>query len=138
MGAVFAALVATRVAAEGRADPRVDYMIQCQGCHLADGSGLPGAVPPLQGRLGRFLEVPGGRAFLVKVPGSAQSALDDARLASVLNWMIRRFGPKTVAARFRPYDAAEVARWRREPLVDVAAERARIVSRIDAADRASR
>ena len=84
-----------------------------------DGSGPGQGVPDLRGQVGRFLGVPGGRAYLVRVPGSAQAPLDDAALAAVLNWMIRGFGPEAVAKSFRPYDAAEVARYRGQPLVDV-------------------
>ena len=50
--------------------------------------------------MGTFLTVPGGREYLVRVPGSAQSPLSDAELARVLNWMIRAFGPPAIAADF--------------------------------------
>ncbi len=112
--------------------PHVDYMLQCQGCHLADGRGSPGAVPSLVDRIGLFLTVPEGRAFLVQVPGSAQSPLDDAALAGVLNWMIRSYGPARIARDFRPYEAAEVARYRSRPLIDVEARRRELIARIDA------
>lgn len=105
----------------------VQYMLECQGCHLADGSGSPGAVPDLRGSVGRFLGVPGGRAYLAQVPGSAQSALSDADLAAVLNWMVRRFGPESAARRLEPYTAAEVARHRASPLVEVEARRAELI-----------
>jgi mono/diheme cytochrome c family protein len=120
------------VAGAAAADPHVDYMIECQGCHLPDGSGKPGAVPTLRDSMGRFVEVPGGRAFLVQVPGSAMSPLSDARLAAVLNWMIREFGPEDAARRLRPYDAAEVAVWRSKPLVDVEATRAALIASMSA------
>ncbi len=110
--------------------PEVDYLLHCQGCHLPDGSGKPGAVPSLVDSMGRFLEVPGGREFLVRVPGSAQAALDDAALAELLNWMIRRFGPTRVAADFEAYAAPEVGRLRREPLTDVAATRRALLARM--------
>jgi mono/diheme cytochrome c family protein len=116
---------------EARAeDPRIDYMLHCQGCHLPDGSGAPGAVPSLRDSIGRFLEVPGGRAFLVRVPGSAMSALDDAALASVLNWMIGQFGPQA-ASGFTPFDADEVTRYRSRPLVDVEATRHELLRQLD-------
>jgi hypothetical protein len=115
-------------------DPRIDYMLQCQGCHLGDGTGLPGSVPSLSGEIGLYLKVPDGRSYLVRVPGSAQSTLDDGALASVLNWMIREFGPADVARDFRPYEAQEVARWRSEPLIDVAGERRKLAARIAALD----
>jgi hypothetical protein len=103
-------------------------MLQCQGCHLPDGSGSPGSVPDLRGELARFLHVPGGRSYLVQVPGSAQSPLSDAALAAVLNWMLRRFGPEAALRDFEPFDAEEVARARAAPaLVDVATRRAELL-----------
>ncbi len=95
-----AALVVTSVAAGALASPHNDYRLQCQGCHRPDGSGSIGGVPDLRDTMGLFLGVPGGREFLVRVPGSAQSPLTNARLAEVLNWMIAAFGPREVAARF--------------------------------------
>ncbi len=105
-------------------------MLHCQGCHLPDGSGMPGRVPDLRGELARFLDVPGGRAFLVRVPGSALSALDHGSLAAVLNWMLARFGPEASARGAPPYLAAEVARYRQDALLDVAGERGRLVRAI--------
>lgn len=129
-GPVAVLLLALVGAGAAGAGPASDYMLQCQGCHRADGAGF-GSVPDLRDHLGLFLEVPGGRAFLVQVPGSAQAPLDDAELAAVLNWMVGRFGPVRVAERFAPYTAAEVAGLRR-PLVDVSGTRAALVERIEA------
>jgi len=98
-------------------DARVDYMLECQGCHLQDGSGAPGQVPDLRGSIGRFVSVAGGRAYLIQVPGSAHSPLSDAALAEVLNWMILRFGP--TPPDFDRFTAEEVSLHRREPLVAV-------------------
>ena len=112
--------------------PEILYMLQCRGCHLPDGGGTPGVVPPLAGHVGRFLTVPGGREFLVRVPGSAQSPLSDAELAEVLNWIVRRFGPVEVARSFEPYTAAEVARVRRPPLTDVDSVRRALIEKIEA------
>jgi hypothetical protein len=126
----FACLFAATARAQ---DPRVDYMLQCQGCHLADGSGSPGAVPDLRGSLARFLAVPGGREYLVRVPGAAQSVLSDQRLAAVLDWMIREFGPAEAAADLAPYRAEEIARWRADPYLEVQTVRRELLSRIDAA-----
>jgi mono/diheme cytochrome c family protein len=110
--------------------PRVNYMLQCQGCHGAEGRGAPGTVPSLAG-VGRFLRVPGGREYLVRVPGSSQAALTDAELAEVLNWMVREFDPHD----FVPYDAAEVARVRRPPLDDVEGVRRELLREIEGASR---
>ncbi len=113
--------------------PQIHYMLQCQGCHRADGSGSPGAVPSLTGYRGRFLTVPGGREYLVRVPGSAQSPLSDADLARVLNWMIRAFGPPAIAADFEPFRTEEVERLRASPLTDVDSVRRELSRAIDRA-----
>lgn len=128
LGAALAGLLAAGGAAAE--SPQILYMLHCQGCHLADGSGKPGEVPALAGSLGRFLGVDGGRAYLVQVPGSAHSPLSDAELASVLNWMLQAFGPEDAAGERVPYGASEVARYRASPLVDVVATRAELVRRI--------
>jgi hypothetical protein len=128
-----ALLIAAAAPASSGADPRVDYMLECQGCHLSDGAGFEDGVPALQGQVARFLHVPGGREYLIRVPGSAQSPLGDAELAAVLNWMMRRFGPSDAAASFEPFSAAEVSRHRARPLVDVEPVRRDLLRRIEAA-----
>jgi len=117
----------------GFADPHVDYMLQCQGCHLPDGGETPGAVPALKGFVAKFLWVEGGREFLVRVPGSSQSSLDDARLAAVLNWILVTFDPEHLPTDFDSFTAEEVATLRRPPLMDVASVRAALVAAIESA-----
>ena len=129
-----ALLAAAPAAAES---PRILYLLHCQGCHLADGSGKPGAVPPFGPALAGFASDPGGRAYLVQVPGSAHSPLSDAELAAVLNWIVATFAPAPAGGTPAPYDAAEVARHRATPLVDVAAARAELLRRLAAGGAAS-
>ena len=108
-----------------------DYMLNCQGCHLPDGSGFPARqVPDLRNQMGRFLSVPGGREFLVQVPGSAQTALNDADLAHLLNWMLLRFSAAQLPANFQPYTAAEVGALRKQPLAQVSEVRSELLERI--------
>jgi hypothetical protein len=111
--------------------PQIDYMLHCQGCHLPDGGGTGEAVPPLRDFVGRFLTVPGGREFLVRVPGSAQSPLSDAALAAVLNWIVREFGPAAIAADFEPFDSEEVTKLRGEPLAEVDSVRRKLVEQME-------
>jgi mono/diheme cytochrome c family protein len=111
--------------------PSVEYALNCQGCHRADGAGTPGSVPPLAGSVARFLAVPGGREYLVQVPGVAQAPLDDATLAGVLNWMLERFDKAHVPAGFTPYAAAEIATLRTKPLTDVEVVRRRLLAEIE-------
>ena len=113
--------------------PQINYMLHCQGCHLADGAGSPDAVPSLRGFVGNFLRVPSGRQYLVRVPGSAQSPLSDGDLAEVLNWMVREFGPAEIAADFAPFREEEVARYRDPPLTDVESARRELLRRIERA-----
>lgn len=108
--------------------PRVNYMLHCQGCHLPGGQGQPGKVPALKGELGRFLDVEGGRAFIVQVPGTANSKLNDADTAALLNWLIVTMGPGP-ARPYQPYTTVEVARYRARRLQNVPAIRAALVAK---------
>jgi cytochrome c peroxidase len=119
-----AALVAALAAQPAQAfGPATNYALHCQGCHLEDGSGAPGKIPPLDAGLARFARTAEGRAYLARVPGVANAPLGDADLAALLAWTLHRFAAIDLAA---PYTADEIARLRAQPLVDVAAERARL------------
>lgn len=109
---------------------QINYMLNCQGCHKADGSGLEDSVPSMRGFVGRFLEVPGGREFLVQVPGSANSPLNDAELAELLNWILTTMSERQLDADFQPYTEQEVARYRQDLLVNVSETRSRLVDQI--------
>lgn len=109
-----------------------DWTLHCRGCHGAAGEGAVGAVPSLAD-VSRFLRVPGGRGYLVQVPGVAQAPLDDAALAALLNWMIAAFDAGARAAGFVPYDAAEVERLRAVRLADPVGRRRALVAALAAA-----
>jgi mono/diheme cytochrome c family protein len=107
-------------AANAAPPPAEDYVIHCSGCHQADGAGVPGVVPPLSG-LAPFLATQAGRIYLVRVPGVAQAALDDERLAALLNWVMRE---KSGVQPNPQYGAREVHELRAHPLRDARAQRA--------------
>jgi hypothetical protein len=65
------------------------------------------------------------------VPGTAQSELDDARTAALLNWLLHEFSAAELPADFVPYDAAEVARSRRSALVDVGGTRRELLRALE-------
>jgi cytochrome c553 len=92
------------------------WTLNCQGCHRADGMGTDETAPSLAGTVAKFLHAPGGREYLCEVPGVATSALGDADLAEVMNWMLYRFDRPHVPANFQPYAADEVGRLRQTPL----------------------
>ncbi len=108
---VMFALTSPALAAPDRS--RQNFIQFCAGCHQLDGSGSPGAgIPDVRGQLGYFLNSQGGRAFLVQVPGSANSPLSDGELALLLNWMLKTFSPAQIPAPFEPYGEDEVRRLR--------------------------
>ncbi|MEZ5560952.1 MAG: hypothetical protein R3E86_20725 [Pseudomonadales bacterium] len=109
---------------------RLNYMLNCQGCHLPDGQGIADTVPTLHDFVGRFLSVPGGREYLVQVPGSANAALDDAALADLLNWLLVTLSPAQLPEHWQPYSAEEVGRLRASPLSEVQQTRAALVARM--------
>lgn len=107
--------------------PQIDYMLNCMGCHLEDGGGAPGKVPSLRETLSPLAQSAAGRRYLVQVPGAAQSALSSPALAQVLNWMVRTLSSDP-PRHFVDFNAAEVAAYRKSPLVHVAATRAALLA----------
>jgi cytochrome c551/c552 len=107
--------------------PRVNFQLQCMGCHLADGAGQPGRVPSVRRSLVLFSASRAGRDFVIRVPGVAQSPLSDADTAALLNWMARNLSDLPWPAGAPDYSAAEVGRLRRHPLAEVRRTRARLM-----------
>lgn len=113
LGALVLLLALTH--APALADPRTDYMLHCMGCHQPTGEAATGKVPALKGEVGRMLVLPGGRDYLLRVPGVAQSQLSDERLALLMNWLVETYG-ELAGRRPVPFSASEVGRLRRRPL----------------------
>ncbi|MER3554153.1 MAG: cytochrome C biogenesis protein CcsB [Meiothermus sp.] len=98
---------------------------QCQGCHQANGAGVPGAFPPLAGHIPDILAAKGGRTYLVQVllyglvgqigvkgqnyngAMPAWSQLSDADIAGVLNHISTQWGNKFPAGQ-KAFTADEV------------------------------
>jgi mono/diheme cytochrome c family protein len=107
--------------------PAQDYVLECRGCHGARGEGTPGKVPPLA-QTARFLATPRGRAYLVRVPGVSGAQLSNARIAALLNWMLRELASDPPApAEFAPFTELEVTRARSLPLREPLKERAALL-----------
>ncbi len=133
-GAVVIAVFLLFAANANAASPRINYMLNCMGCHLVDGAGAPGKVPPFKDHVGRFLRVPGGREFLVQVPGSAHSPLSDEDLAEVLNWILTSFSAAQLPVAFSAYTGKEVAGYRQTPLIDVLARREELLHSVESVE----
>lgn len=119
------ALAATPVLAGDAAPDGAKVFQRCAACHTATGAGVPGAFPPLQSDFRTLASSAPGRRYValavikglmgpITVEGKpyrgvmpAQSGLDDAAIAAVLNHVgtkIAKSGPP-----FRAFTAAEVA-----------------------------
>jgi len=132
---LFAAACATGALQVHAAQPLVltpsvqaNYMLNCMGCHLADGSGAAGKIPSVRDSLVILSGSSAGRRYLVQVPGAAQSPLSDLELAQVLTWMVRNLSARPVPPDFTDFTAAEVAANRSSPLVNVREARARLLA----------
>ena len=103
------------------------YMLNCWGCHRPNGEGIPGTAPPLKGAVD-FLRVPGGREYLISVPGVALSPLSNEQAAEVMNWILKSFSKDRLPADFKPYTAAEIGKARTTHLLDIKKARANLMT----------
>jgi len=106
------------VAPSTHADPKVDYLLHCSGCHMPDGTGLSNVVPTLHDVIGRMVAEPVGRDYIVRVPGVSQAPINNEKLTEVLNWMLMEFSSDTLPKNFKPLTVKEVKRARSQLLAD--------------------
>jgi mono/diheme cytochrome c family protein len=125
--ALAAALAVWAVNPAAGYQPRVNFQLNCMGCHLADGSGEPGRVPSLRRSLLLLSSLPLGRAYIIRVPGVAQSPLSNEETAALLNWMARNLSDLKLPPGFVDYSAAEIERSRARPLARVSEARAQLL-----------
>jgi mono/diheme cytochrome c family protein len=113
-----------------KADPPDQlYMLNCWGCHRPNGEGIPGTAPPLKGAVD-FLRVPGGREYLISVPGVALSPLSNEQAAEVMNWILKSFSKDRLPIDFKPYTAAEIGKARTTHLLDIKKARADLMTKM--------
>ena len=105
---------------------KFNYQMFCQGCHTPTGEGHK-SVPQLKGFLGHFLATQQGREYLIRVPGSANSVLNDENLAEVLNWMLITFAEDSIPENWNHLQAKEVSHHRKDPLLEVVDYRKQLV-----------
>ena len=111
------------------ADPHADYLLYCRGCHLINGEGVPPDVPSLVNEIGKLVAIPGGREYIVRVPGVSQTAMNNDELAAVLNWVLAKFNADTMPEDFKPYTSEEVAAARSKLLIDPLRYRASLLEK---------
>ena len=129
---LFAAAAASIFVTVAHASPQQDYILYCMGCHGPQAEGVPGKVPPLAHALGRYMRSPAGRNYVLRVPGAANSALSDAQLAGVLNWLAQTFDAQELSSDVPLFSAAEVTSQRHSPLPSVLATRREVVRELAA------
>jgi hypothetical protein len=130
MRRLWAVAACTGLITAARADlpmPTV-YTLNCSGCHGTRGQGVREVGIPDLNDAGLFVRTELGRQYLIQVPGLAQSRLDDATAARLLNWILQRFSADRLTADFVPYTAAEVARFRSDKASDAQARRDAILA----------
>lgn len=100
---------------------------RCVACHLSEGQGIPGAFPPLKGRMAKIAATEKGRSYLVAVVHAglmgqisvngmiymgvmpAQGTIFDAKeLSDVLNYTVQVVDVKNVDSNWIPFSADEV------------------------------
>ena len=110
-----------------------NYLLRCMGCHDRDGTGLPAAgIPDFNNYVGSFAATDNARAYLMHVPGVIGSSLTDGEIASVMNYIMKRWGGISLADDFRPFSAAEVATLRQRDVGDVVKFRRTVVTELKA------
>jgi len=121
-------LVATPQSANAQSASNL-YLLNCWGCHGSHGEGIQRTAPPLIG-LGDFLKVSGGRAYIIEVPGVSLSALNDAQIALVMNWVLANLSKTNLPHDFSPYTADEVHRYRAVRLSELSKTRRALLEQL--------
>jgi mono/diheme cytochrome c family protein len=111
--------------APARAQAPHAFQQRCAVCHQPTGSGIPGIYPPIAGAIGRYLQLPQGRTFLVHLllygmtgsisahgmtyEGYMPSAADigDQDLADAINHVVQKLNTGQAPHDFKPFTAAE-------------------------------
>ncbi len=127
---VLCGIAHTALASPPLSRPQQDYILHCQGCHGANGAGTAGHVPALRSTFMPLLKVNGGRDYLLRVPGVANTVLKPAATTAVMNWLLSQFNTESSKESF--FSVAEVTAARGEPLLSVRATRGELFARIRA------
>lgn len=97
---------------------KFNWMMNCQGCHQANGAGSKGGAPDMRGIVSKFLSVDGGREYLAQVPGVAYAPMGDDELAELVNWLLKEYDNNNLPSDFVPFTGEEIGILRKLPLVE--------------------
>lgn len=98
------------------------YVLYCSGCHRQDGRGsLKGRIPDFINSIGHIAKSADGRSYIARVPGVKNSGMNAHETASVLNYVLDRFGGDDATSAH--YNEAEVQRYWTLPETDIVAMR---------------
>ncbi|NIR85626.1 MAG: cytochrome c [Gammaproteobacteria bacterium] len=125
--ALAAALAAAVSPASG--DGAKVFAENCAICHQANGRGITGVYPPLAGQVGRYVQVPEGRAYLARVvayglfgPIRAEGRpyngfmpshpnFTGEQIASVIDYVLTELNANELPPDYKPLTPEEVARY---------------------------
>ncbi|BFM08051.1 c-type cytochrome [Halioxenophilus aromaticivorans] len=110
---------------DNKTQAKIHYMLQCQGCHLANGTGTTTGVPDMTEYGALLLKQKQGRKFFIQVPGASNAALNNKQLAAVLNYIVDEI---LQADDVDDFTEQEIANSRGKPLGDVVAHRKSLIS----------
>lgn len=107
--------------------PSAESFQRCAACHLAGGEGVPGAFPPLKGRIADIAASPEGRNYLIAVINTglmgsitidgvpymgvmpAQgTSYDAAGIRDTLNYSVQVLDGDKVSPQWQPFTTEEV------------------------------
>ncbi|MDG1708446.1 MAG: hypothetical protein P8H03_06770 [Emcibacteraceae bacterium] len=100
-----------------------NWMLNCQGCHGAEGKVAAIDTPVINDSVGRFLNVEGGREYLVSVPGVVNAPISDKDKADLMTWIINSFDPDHKPNDFKPFTEEEMTWGKNNPLRTRAADK---------------
>ncbi|MBR1177029.1 cytochrome c [Bradyrhizobium sp. KB893862 SZCCT0404] len=128
---VIAFTIAAAAGGAALADDGAAAFRRCAVCHLPDGKGVPGAFPPLVGRVAKIAATPAGRTYLVSVPSAGlsgkivvggvpyggfmprQEGVSSSELAAALNYMATELAGDSPPKEFKFFTTDEVEQLQR-------------------------
>ncbi|NRA87608.1 MAG: hypothetical protein HRU28_09470 [Rhizobiales bacterium] len=108
-----------------------NWTLNCRGCHKLGAVGLGKEMPNMNGQVAKFLAVEGGVEYLSRVPGIANSPLNNEELADLMNWMLLKYDAAHIPKDFTGFTAEKIESLRKNPLnMQAKVVRAKLIAEI--------